>query len=413
MFVKKIFTDVCIAGAGPAGATTSITLSKLSIPHVIVDTSEFPRDKICGDGLDLKVVRVLNQIDPSIVKNELSSQQDFVQSMGMRFILPNGKNIDLLCNNKNGNTLFNQPIFYVSKRTKFDNFLLNKIDKNFSDLRLGLRIYKIEKENNQWKLFGKTASNEIEINTKILVAADGDQSIVLKYVGDKKINRSHYAAAVRQYWRGVQDIHPQKLIELYFPAKHPFAYFWIFPLNNNEANVGYGMASYYVAKKNINVREALADLIKNDIYLAPRFKNAQPLEQPKGWGIPMSSLHRKAHGDGWLLVGDAASLVCPNSGEGIGTGMLSGYIAAHFIQRAIKKNSFSKNMFTNYDREIHKGILQEERLYKFANAMPAFLFTKALNTIFSSNFFQRWYKEKELKRWLVTAYQKPIKINFD
>ncbi len=412
MTVEKISTRVCIIGAGPAGATTSIMLGKMNIAHVIVDAATFPRDKICGDGLDLKVVRVLNHIDPSIVKDELSTA-DFVQSMGMRFILPSGRNVDLTCSKDNGNDLFNQPIFYVSKRTHFDTFLLNKIDKNLADVRLGLRIYKIEKEGSKWKIFGKSALKEIEISADIIVGADGDQSTVLKYVGDKKINRAHYAAAVRQYWQGVEGIHPKKLIELYFPAKHPFAYFWIFPLNNNEANVGYGMASYYVAKKNINVREAFAKLIKTDNNIAGRFKNAEPLEQSKGWGIPMSSLHRKAYGDGWLLVGDAASMVAPNSGEGIGTGMLSAYIAAHFMQRAIHQQKFTAEAFKNYDREIHKSIIQEERLYKFANSMPAFLFTKGLNAIISSNFFQRWYKEKELQRWLITAYHKQIEIKFD
>src|SRR3982750_3870024 len=94
-----IETNVCIVGAGPAGSVTSITLSKLKVPHVIVDAATFPRDKICGDGLDLKVVRVLNNIDPSIVENELSNTQLFTPSMGMRFILPKGKHVDLMCDN--------------------------------------------------------------------------------------------------------------------------------------------------------------------------------------------------------------------------------------------------------------------------------------------------------------------------
>jgi len=51
-----IKTAICIIGAGPAGAITSLFLSKMKIPHVIIDAAEFPRDKVCGDGLDLKVV---------------------------------------------------------------------------------------------------------------------------------------------------------------------------------------------------------------------------------------------------------------------------------------------------------------------------------------------------------------------
>jgi flavin-dependent dehydrogenase len=84
--VETIETNICIVGAGPAGSVTSIVLSKMGIPHLIVDAAVFPRDKICGDGLDLKVVRVLNNIDPSIIKDEFSNEELFMPSMGMRFI---------------------------------------------------------------------------------------------------------------------------------------------------------------------------------------------------------------------------------------------------------------------------------------------------------------------------------------
>lgn len=403
--------DICIVGAGPAGAAASMVLGKLKIPHVIVDAAEFPRDKICGDGLDLKVVRVLNNIDASIVENELSNRQLFTPSMGMKFILPKGRHVDLMCNNSS-NDLFNQPLFYTSRRIAFDTFLLNKIDKNYADVKLGYRVNNISKHGEWWHLQTTSSNKKTEIRCRLLIGADGDHSTVLKYVDERKINRKHYAAALRQYWQNVQGIDENNLIEIYFPEKYPFAYFWIFPLDNNEANIGFGMASHHVAKANINIKDALADIIKTDKYIAPRFKNAEALEQPKGWGIPMATLHRKAYGDGWLLTGDAASLVCPKSGEGIGPAMLSGYIAAYYAQRVLQKNNFSAAMFNGYNEEVHKRFLQEERLYRFANATPPWLFVKGVDKVLSSKIFKNWYTKKEMPRWLVTAYQKPIDINF-
>ena len=412
MSTELIKTTVCIVGAGPSGTATSLMLAKMNIPHVIVDASEFPRDKVCGDGIDLKVVRVLNHIDPSIVQNELPVSPYFSQSMGMRFILPNGKQVDVMVD-KNGSPVYQQPVFYVSKRMEFDNFLFDKINRNFADVRTGTRIEKIERAGDKWLVYGKSRGGSITIETKMLVGADGDHSIVLKHVGERKVQREHYAAAVRQYWKGVEGMHDKKLIEIYFPASLPFSYFWIFPLNNKEANIGYGMASNYVAKKNINVRQAFEELIKTDPYMAHRFKNAQPMETTKGWGVPMATLNRKAHGDGWLLVGDAASLVCPTSGEGIGTGMLSGYIASLYIQRAVQQNNFSENTFATYDRELHKRLKQEEKLYRTINRMPDFLFTHGLNFFLSSPLFKKWYTRKEMPRWLDTAYDKSITVNFD
>ena len=84
-------TDVLIIGAGPGGATTSLFLAKLGIPHCIVDAAVFPRDKICGDGLDLKVVRVLHHLDPTITTSEMFDHQEIIPSWGARIITPNGR----------------------------------------------------------------------------------------------------------------------------------------------------------------------------------------------------------------------------------------------------------------------------------------------------------------------------------
>ncbi len=51
-------TQVIIIGAGPAGAGTSIFLTKAGISHVIIEKENFPRDKICGDACSGKTVAV-------------------------------------------------------------------------------------------------------------------------------------------------------------------------------------------------------------------------------------------------------------------------------------------------------------------------------------------------------------------
>jgi len=408
----KLTTQICIVGAGPAGATASIFLCKAGIKHVIVDASAFPRDKICGDGLDLNVVRVLNHIDPAIVTNELSHGNGFTASAGMRFILPGGRNVDL-ARRPNGNPgeLEKKPIFFVSKRSHFDNLLVTKIDNQVATLRLSTRIEKIERHGKKWLLTGKGPNGPVQIETDFLVGADGDHSVVLRHLGERKIDRNNYAGAVRQYWKGIGGLHNDNLIEVYFPKSLPLSYFWIFPLPNGEANVGYGMASNYIAKKNINVRKAFEELIKTDPLLKERFKNAQPLETVKGWGIPMSGLKRKAHGDGWLLLGDAASIVCPTSGEGIGSGMLSGFTAAKFLERAVQQNNFDDSMFASYDREIHKRLNREAKLYRFVNNIPGWMFSLGINTVLSNGLFQRWMAKTEMKKWVETAYTKPIEVN--
>jgi flavin-dependent dehydrogenase len=260
-------------------------------------------------------------------------------------------------------------------------------------------------------LEGIGPSGKIAIEADFLIGADGDHSMVLKHIGERKVDRNNYAGAVRQYWSGVEGMHPGNLLEVYFPKSLPLSYFWIFPLPDGKANVGYGMASNYIAKHQINVRKAFEALIKIDPVLIPRFKNAKPLETVKGWGIPMSGNERKAYGDGWLLLGDAASLVCPTSGVGIGSGMISGYVAAKFLQRAVEQNNFSEKMFTHYNREIHKRLRTEEKIYAFVNAIPPWLFSRGINAIISTRLFRYWISRKSMKQWQETAYNKKIEVN--
>ena len=90
MSIKTIETKICIIGAGPAGVTTSLFLSKMQVPHLIVDAGIFPRDKICGDALDLKVLRVLNELEPSIV-NEMLADANFSKAWGASVIVSRDK----------------------------------------------------------------------------------------------------------------------------------------------------------------------------------------------------------------------------------------------------------------------------------------------------------------------------------
>ena len=408
MIPRKLHSTVCIVGAGPAGAATSIFLSKLGIEHIIVDAATFPRDKVCGDGIDIKAVRMLNHIDPSIIPNELLQSDKYTPSFGFRFIGSNGKNNDFIYTPKAGEE--SRVPFFVSKRIHFDDFLIKKIDLKTADFRQATKVKTISKEGDTWKLIATDNDGELEITCKLLVGADGDHSTVLRYLGDRKINRLHYFSSIRQYWKGVEGMHEKNLLEIHFTNDLPMSYFWIFPLANGEANVGFGMTSELAKKHKVNVREAFKNIIANDSAIAHRFKNAEPIDEIEGWGIPAASLKRKVVGDGWLLVGDAASMVCPTTGEGIGTGMMTGYIAAKFIEKGIKENNFSEANLSSYTREVFKRIEPEISKYNFSLKYP-FVLNFIANHLIKDNFICRSLMKKEFARWITTCYDKEVIVD--
>lgn len=413
MTTDRIQTELLIVGAGPAGATTSLFLAKMGIPHTIVDAAAFPRDKICGDGLDLKVFRVLQHLDPDITASEVFDNQAFLQSWGARIITPNGRVTDFIQPEPApGKPL--QSVLWTAKRLHFDQFLVKKIDTRFARFLPETKVEKIVRDGQTWKVQArKSNGEELEISTPLLIGADGDHSVVLRSIGERSIERRHYAGTLRQYWRGVSGMHPKNLIEVYLPKGLPLSYFYIFPLPNGEANVGYGMVSELIAKYKYNLKDLFKKIIAEDRYMAPRFQGAEPLEEPIGWGIPLASRRRRNFGDGYLLVGDAASLVCPTSGEGIGTGMISGYIAAHFAQKALTAKQFDAGVFKNYDREVYRRLEGEINVYQqLMRFQPWRLYDWGLNRIAPLPALQ-WAFQKLHHGWLQTAYEKEIGISFE
>ncbi len=409
MSSETINTDICIIGAGPSGSTTSLFLARMGIPHLLVDEAAFPRDKICGDGLDLKVVRVLRHLDPEIVEREIPENQFFTPCWGTRFYTQNGRATDFV-HPPSPDDVYPRPVFWTAKRFEFDAFLVRKLNTQFADVRMRTKVEKIVRDGSSWRLFARSEEKHLDIRAKLLIGADGDHSVLLRHLNERKIERRHYAGTLRQYWRQVAGIHPLHLIEVYFSPDLPMSYFYIFPLSQQEANVGYGMVSEVAAQGNHHLRNIFNRLIREDPVMAPRFAHAEPLEEPQGWGLPLASRRRRAFGDGYLLVGDAASLVCPTSGEGIGTGMMSGYIAAHFVQKALKDKRFDAEQFKYYQREIYRRLQDEIRLYNLMMALSPRIYDLGLNLLAPNPLFQ-WSFRRRVGGWLKTAYETPIRVN--
>jgi len=402
---RQIHHAVCIIGAGPAGATTSLFLSKKHVPHLIIDAAEFPRDKVCGDALDLKVLRVLNQLDRTIVDNEIMHDDNFAKVWGCSVIAHAHKKYNLDVDR----TKHDYPFFLTCKRAYFDNFLALKIKAPFAEFRQGTKVKTIVRNKSQWLITATDQQGELQITSDLLIGADGDHSVVLRSLGERKIDRVHYIAALRQYWKGVSGCNPGNHIEIYLPKSLPLAYFWIFPLPNGEANIGCGLQSELMSKRSVDLKKLMHELITNDPAIAPRFANAVPMEKPVGWGLPIASARRKVYGDGYLLVGDAAGLICPTTGEGVGPAMISGLIAAEFIAKAVNEKRFDTGIFTGYDTAVFKRLEADIKKYNFLRHLWPTAYNSLIR-ILSGLGISRYYFNKNFHNWINTAKNKPIEV---
>ena len=196
----------------------------------------------------------------------------------------------------------------------------------------------------------------------MLIGAEGDRSLVAKKLSAIKKDNDHYCAGIRAYYEGVTELHDQNFIELHFLEELLPGYFWIFPLPNGQANVGAGMLSSSVSAKKVNLKEDMLRAIANNPKIKHRFANAKLVNNIQGWGLPLGSKKRVISGNNFLLTGDAASLIDPFTGEGIGNAMYSGMLAAAHIQNCIKQNNFSAEFNQTYDKAFYDRQWDELKL---------------------------------------------------
>ncbi|HBY67892.1 MAG TPA: geranylgeranyl reductase, partial [Flavobacteriaceae bacterium] len=112
------------------------------------------------------------------------------------------------------------------------------------------------------------------------------------------------------------------------------------------------------------LKQKFTELIENHPNLKSRFKNAKPLETIKGFGLRLGSKKKQLSGDHFLLLGDAANLIDPFTGEGIGNAIRSGRIAAEHIKKAFKERRFDADFNKKYDTNIYQAMWNELRVSK-------------------------------------------------
>lgn len=408
--MKALNSPICIIGAGPAGVTASIFLSKMNIGHIIVDAAEFPRDKICGDGLDIKSIRMLHHIDPRILETEVWNDDRFTACWGIRLMTPKGKIRHF--EYKPLPHTQHQPLSFTCKRIHFDEFLVKRIDQQTAVFLSGTNITALERAGEEWHITGSAKTGTVHITCNLVIGADGDHSVVLRHLEQRKIDRRFYVGAVRQYWKNIEGMHHKNLMEVYFPSdKSVSSYFWVFPLANGEANVGFGAISEHIAKHKYRLTDIFKEMIGKDRMLQERFAHAEPIGPVQGWGLPLATAKRRASGDGYLLAGDAASIISPFTGEGIGSGMMSGYIAAHFARHAIHTKNFKAETFRYYNREIHKRTDDETRFFHRMQKYP-WLFRRLLNLNIEHPLVN-YIGQPQVRKWLHTAYNAEIKVELE
>jgi len=345
--------DVLIVGAGPAGVTTAICLGNSGLKVAVIDKACFPREKICGDGLTLDVINQLFLISPRLY----AAFMDFNSKLpcsGAEIFSPSLDRFSLGVRPDSEK----KPMF-TCRRIDFDDFMFGELKQyenvctfeNCIPLKIIHAGDSIILDTNQGRFEGS-----------ILVGADGVNSFVAREMGVKHITKEQQCVALRTYYRGLKPLSEGSAIEMYLAKEILPGYLWIFHLADGSSNVGLGMPAKVIKRKGIKLKKCFEGLLMSEP-LKSRLAGAERTDAVRGRIIPMGGQKRDISGNRFILTGDAASLVDPITGEGVGNAIRSGRVAGKHIIRCFKSADFSGAANKAYDAEIYRRMKNEFRFH--------------------------------------------------
>ena len=364
--MKQKIYDVVIVGGGPAGSSCAIHLAKSGYQVAVVDKDIFPRDKICGDGLTTYVLYELNQLGADI-KNDFINRDFYNPSKGLRIFSPGGYEVfvyDIVKNQYNNN------LFFICRRKDFDYFLWDRLGKfdNISTFE-SYKVIDVKTTNREVKV----SSGKDSITAKVLVGADGANSIVKRKIFNTGHDWHSTMLTAQAYYKNLNLIN-KDVIEAHMIKDLLPGGFWIFPMQNNVANVGFGMMLEDYHKNNMNLKKLFSEIIFNNPILNKKFEKSEIFSNINIRILPLVNKLKNISADRVLLTGDAIPVVHRITGEGIGEAMNSGRIAAKVIDRCLIHDNFSREYMGSYDLDIRK---------KFGKMVKM---SKGLQKVFSSSF---------------------------
>lgn len=337
--------DIIIVGGGPSGTTCALTLRNAGLKVAIIDKSTFPRNKVCGELMHRKAVDTLTSILPEFKE----TFKQFPKTTVLKKTIMHYKNQDVVYQ-------WNSES-YTCPRYYFDEFLINYVKQTSTTVfHFNITPEKYITTNDGIEIHLK--NNKDLFKCKLLIGADGTNSLVAKQLASKVIDKKHYMGAVRAYYSNISNLQ-EDTSEVFFNDYFGLNCLWVFPVKGNMANVGFGLLTSKISKEKISLKDTYYDYFKRSPELKERFKDATMESELEGFGVALGSTIGITSGKSFMLVGDAASLTNPISGTGMGNAIVSGKLAAEHAIKCFKANDFSEEKMKEYDQILYEKVVKD------------------------------------------------------
>ena len=344
--------DLIVVGAGPAGSAAALAAlrAKPGARVLLLDRAPLGRDKVCGDGIAPHAVAELEKLGVHAVSP--GERVDTVRLVG-----PSGGNASAVTARSG----------YVIPRAIFDARLLR------AAMGAGAE-FAVEKVTGL-----EPSATSVLVNGRwraaVVIGADGSNSIVRRLVGEPANHGRALAVAIRGYAPTPAGSARELTIRWDSQRSGGLCYAWAFPLADGTTNVGYGLSSAAREHGRAKLERRLGELL-------PEYNlTGIPLT---GHTLPLTVRRPQPAVGRVLLVGDAASLINPFTGEGIYSAIASGAMAGAAAMGDAPGLRYAKSLATRFRRQ-HR---QTTALYRIID-LPIVLDTVVRAASRSQRMFDR------------------------
>jgi geranylgeranyl reductase family protein len=332
--------DVIVVGAGPAGSAAAYHLSRAGLDVLAVDRATFPRDKVCGDGLTPRAVAALIRMGVDV------ADEGFLRIDASRVHGADGRPMDV---GWRGRAL---PGFgMVRRRFELDHMLVERARAAGVTVLEGVEAAGPVMESGRvvgvrLRTDGEPSPAERVVRARFVVAADGASTRLAARAGGGRDPSAPTAVAARRYYRvdGPTDPVFETWIGIKGAGRRLPGYGWAFPTGDGATNVGAfvirpGRAAGGASPDGALSARAAFDAFITDLSALSHsriFAEEDALGPITSSAIPIGMDRLRTAVSGLLVVGDAAGLANPFTGEGIGYALESGELAARAIVAATR-----------------------------------------------------------------------------
>jgi geranylgeranyl reductase family protein len=331
------YFDVAIIGAGPAGSSAAISLVREGYSVVLLDKERFPREKLCGDFLNPINWPLLREME--VDKELLACPHEKVATF--RFTVVSGDQTEVPFPVGNSATAFGLGL----RRADLDQVLLQKAKGLGVTVLDGCRLKELKKDSSGWRVNADRRETAQELKARVLIGADGRNSSVAHRLGFAEPGTIR-GRSVGFQLRLKRLSRSSSMVEIHL---FPGGYAGIVGVGGHTLNL-----CLAVEKDRFQHYRSPGRLLESCASVNPHLQSILRQSEPVGAAhsvYPVYFPPRRSYGHGVLLVGDAARVNEPVSGEGIYFALKSGQFAAAAIDQAFRKGDFSAEQLSSYERE--------------------------------------------------------------